>query len=145
MAMGADGVWTGSVWLTTVEAETSLVIREKLLRAGSRDTVRTRARSGKPCRLLRSAWTDAWESPLAPEPLPMPLQFDLTERPLQLVLKLAESGHAGARELATYFVGQGVGLMNRMTSCREVFYTFMEDYLAAYERLRAVVSDADDR
>jgi NAD(P)H-dependent flavin oxidoreductase YrpB (nitropropane dioxygenase family) len=144
MAMGADGVWTGSVWLTTVEAETSTVIREKLLRAGARDTVRTRARSGKPCRLLRSAWTDAWESPQAPEPLPMPWQFDLTERPLQLVLKLAESGHPGARELATYFVGQGVGLMNRPTTCREVVYAFMEDFLVAQERLQAAVSDVDD-
>ena len=60
MAMGADGVWTGSVWLTTAEAETLPVVREKMLAANSRQTVRSRSRTGKYTRQLRSAWTDAW-------------------------------------------------------------------------------------
>ncbi len=62
MAMGADGAWTGSVWLTTAEAETSDVVKQKMLAATSRDTIRSKARTGKPSRQLRSAWTDAWES-----------------------------------------------------------------------------------
>jgi NAD(P)H-dependent flavin oxidoreductase YrpB (nitropropane dioxygenase family) len=135
MAMGAQGVWTGSVWLTTVESEISKVIRDKLIAAGARDTVRTRARSGKPCRVLKSAWTDAWEAPGAPKPLPMPAQFNITERPMKRILKLADSGHPGAIELATYFVGQGVGMMDCSTSCRDVVYKFMEDFLAAKEAL----------
>ena len=73
MAMGADGAWTGSVWLTTIEAETSPVIKEKYVQASSRQTVRSKYRTGKYSRQLRSPWTDAWESEEAPEPLPMPL------------------------------------------------------------------------
>jgi NAD(P)H-dependent flavin oxidoreductase YrpB (nitropropane dioxygenase family) len=138
MAMGAAGAWTGSVWLTTAEAETSPAVREKLLRASSRDTVRSRSRTGKPSRQLRSPWTDAWEAG-GPEPLPMPLQSLLSEPALRKVDKLSQSGHEGARRLATYWVGQGVGLMNHPTSVRQVMQEFQEDFLAAYERLQAMV------
>ncbi|NNL65730.1 MAG: nitronate monooxygenase, partial [Myxococcales bacterium] len=60
LALGAQGIWCGSVWLTTEEAETHPVVKEKFLRAGSSDTVRSRSLTGKPARQLRSAWTDAW-------------------------------------------------------------------------------------
>ena len=69
MAMGAHGAWTGSVWLTTAEAETNPVVKEKMLAASSRDTVRSKSRTGKPSRQLRSPWTDAWEAEGAPKPL----------------------------------------------------------------------------
>ena len=137
MAMGAAGAWTGSVWLTTAEAETSPVVKEKMLRASSRDTVRSRSRTGKHSRQLRSAWTDAWDSSSAPHALPMPLQSLVSEPALRKVDKLAEGGHAGAAELATYWVGQGVGLMNHSTSVRNVVQEFQEDFLDACERLNA--------
>ncbi len=137
MAMGAAGAWTASVWLTTPEAETNPIVKEKMLAASSRDTVRAKSRTGKPSRQLRSGWTVAWEAPDAPEPLPMPLQSLVSEPALGKVDKLAEGGHAGARELATYWVGQGVGLMNEARPVRAVMQDFREDFLAAYERLGA--------
>lgn len=135
MAMGAHGAWTGSVWLTTQEAETSPVIKEKLLSTGSSQTVRSKSRTGKYSRQIRSPWTDAWESDEAPDPLPMPLQSLVSEPALGKVIKLAESGHEGARQLATYWVGQGVGMMTQTLSAKQVVYDFMEDFLAAGERL----------
>lgn len=141
MAMGAHGAWTGSMWLTTKEAFTSPVIKEKLIAASSRETVRSRSRTGKYSRQLRSPWTDYWESDAAPDSLPMPLQSLVAEPALARVTKLAESGHKGARELATYWVGQGVGLMNDVQSTKQVVYEFMEDFLAATERLRNVMAD----
>lgn len=139
MAMGAAGAWCGSVWLTTPEAETSPAVKQKLLAASSRDTVRSRSRTGKPSRQLRSAWTDAWEAEGAPKPLPMPLQTFISEPPLRLIDKLAEGGHAGAKDLATYWVGQGVGLMNAPISAGAVVQQFKEDFVRAYERLAAAV------
>ena len=141
MAMGADGAWTGSVWLTTAEAETNPVVKEKMLKASSRDTVRSRSRTGKPSRQLRSPWTDAWESGDSPQPLPMPLQSLVSEPALRKLDKLAQGGHAGAGELATYWVGQGVGLMNQEKSVRAVVQEFQEDFLAAYERLGEFLGD----
>ena len=77
LALGAEGVWCGSVWLTTEEAETHPVVKEKFLAATSADTLRSRAKTGKPARQLRSAWTDEWDDPANPDPLPMPLQMIL--------------------------------------------------------------------
>lgn len=135
VAMGADGAWTGSVWLTTPEAETSPTIKEKMLAATATDTIRAKSRTGKPCRQLRSAWTAAWEEEGAPKPLPMPLQSVVSDTAMAKVIKLANGGHAGAKELASYFVGQGVGMMNTPMSTRETVKEFIEDYLAAAERL----------
>ena len=136
VAMGAAGAWTGSVWLTTEEAETEPVTKQKMLAATSRDTVRSAGRTGKPSRQLVSEWTDAW-TPHAGgrEPLPLPLQSMLCEPVLRRVDALAQQGHPGAQALATYFVGQGVGLMNKVKPARDVVVEFIEDYLAAAQRL----------
>jgi NAD(P)H-dependent flavin oxidoreductase YrpB (nitropropane dioxygenase family) len=135
LCMGAAGVWCGSVWLTTTEAETPPVVKDKMLSARSSDTVRSRSRTGKFSRQLRSAWTDAWEAGGAPAPLPMPLQTALVTPYLNLVDKLADGGHDGARELSTYYVGQGVGMMNESLTARATMQAFREDFLEAYERL----------
>ena len=141
MAMGASGAWCGSVWLTTTEAETSPTVKAKMLAASSRDTVRSRSRTGKPSRQLRSPWTDAWEQDGAPDPLPMPLQTLVSEPALRRVDKLAEGGHKGAQQLATYWVGQGVGLMNQSMSAGQVVQQFKEDFLSAYERLSSALGE----
>ena len=139
MTMGASGAWCGSVWLTTVESEVPPVIKEKMVAANSSQTVRSRSRTGKHSRQLVSPWTEAWEAESAPEPLPMPLQPMVAEPALQKVAKLAEGGHDGARDLATYWVGQGVGLMNQSISASDVVQEYKEDYIGAYERLNGVV------
>ncbi len=141
MAMGAAGAWTGSVWLTTTEAETSEVVKDKMVAASSSETVRSRSRTGKFSRQLRSPWTDAWESPESPEPLPMPLQTLISEPALAKVRKLAEGGHDGAKELDTYFVGQGVGLMNSRQSTRNVVIGFKEDFVQAFARLSGYLGE----
>jgi NAD(P)H-dependent flavin oxidoreductase YrpB (nitropropane dioxygenase family) len=136
VAMGADGAWTGSVWLTTEEAETAPHTVQKFLAATSRDTIRSTGRTGKPARQLKSEWTDAWAPNVdGHQTLPLPLQSMLAEPVLRRIDALADQGHAGARELATYFVGQGVGLMNKVKPARDVVLEFIEDYLAAAQRL----------
>jgi NAD(P)H-dependent flavin oxidoreductase YrpB (nitropropane dioxygenase family) len=135
MAMGAAGAWTGSVWLTTAEAETAPAVKEKMLAATSRQTVRSRSRTGKYTRQLRSPWTDAWQGEEAPEPLPMPLQGLVSGPALARIDKLAEAGDPNAKRLATYWVGQGVGLMNNPVSARSVVYSFMEEFAESCDRL----------
>jgi NAD(P)H-dependent flavin oxidoreductase YrpB (nitropropane dioxygenase family) len=138
LALGASGVWCGSVWLTTEEAETAPAVKAKMLAATSRDTIRSRSRTGKPARQLRSAWTDAWEGPDSPGPLPMPLQLIVAEDAMRHVDKLADSGHPGARELANYFVGQCVGLMNTVKPARQVVYDMVGEFADALDRLNKI-------
>ena len=137
MALGAQGVWCGSVWLTTEEAETDPSVKKKMLAASSADTVRSRSLTGKPARMLRSAWTDEWENDQAPAPLPMPLQTMLTASAQQRINRNAGAGGSGAQELATYFVGQGVGLMDRVRPARQVVEQMVTDYLAVAEHFAA--------
>jgi NAD(P)H-dependent flavin oxidoreductase YrpB (nitropropane dioxygenase family) len=136
MAMGAAGVWTGSVWLATTEAETSPVFRDKMVAARSRDTVRSRGRTGKPARQLRSAWTDAWEGSASPGTLPMPLQGMISEPAMARVNRAAEGDNAKARELVSYFVGQGIGLVDSVPSCRQVVAGFMTEFAEALEDMQ---------
>ena len=70
----------------------------------------------------------------------MPLQPMVAEPALQKGNKLAEGGHDGAKDLATYWVGQGVGLMNQSISASDVVQEFKEDFAEAYERLTGFVS-----
>jgi NAD(P)H-dependent flavin oxidoreductase YrpB (nitropropane dioxygenase family) len=140
IALGADGAWTGSVWLTTEEAETAPYTKQRMLAASSRDTVRSTSRTGKPSRQLRSAWTAAWDSPGSPEALPMPLQSLLSEPVMRRIDMLAERGDPGAQALATYWVGQGVGLMDKVRPVREVVYEMAQDFAAAAERLADAIA-----
>ena len=141
MAMGAEGAWTGSVWLPTIESEASEVMKEKFVAANSSDTVRSRGRTGKHARQLRSPWTDAWERDDTPDPLPMPLQTLVSEPALRKVRAQAEIGHEGAREVETYYVGQGVGLVERVQSARNVVYSFKEEFVKASARLNGFLED----
>src|SRR5919197_587996 len=138
LALGAAGVWCGSVCLTTEEAETPPAVTAKMLAATSRDTVRSRSRTGKPARQLRSAWTDEWDGPDSPGALPMPLQLILAEGAMRPINKAAETGNEGAQELANYFVGQVVGLMNTVKHARQVVYDMIEEFADAIERLNKI-------
>ena len=134
LALGAQGAWIGSLWLTTEEAETSPIVKEKFLAAGTRDTVRSRSLTGKPARMLRSAWTDAWEDESNPDPLPMPLQPRLV-REAQSRIKRTSHNNAGSRQLDNYFVGQIVGSMNHVKSVRTVMEELAMEYADTMERL----------
>lgn len=139
MAMGAAGVWTGSVWLTTIESNVSQPVRERLLAAGSDDTVRSRAMTGKKARQLRSAWNEAWEGPDSPGCLPMPFQHLLTDRAFQQIEKSVERGNDKARALVTEGVGQGIGLISSSKSARSVVQEFREEFAEAIERMMQLV------
>jgi len=135
MALGAEGVWTGSLWLTVEEADTPAMARQHILEATSRDTVRSRSWTGKPARLLKNEWTDAWESQESPGTLPMPLQFMLVSDALRRI------GRSDAAELATFPAGQIIGVMNQVRSTKDVVYSLVEEYAQALERLERITGD----
>ncbi len=141
MALGADGAWTGSVWLPTTESECTETLKEKFLAATSRDTVRSKSRTGKACRQLRSAWTDAWDGPDSPGPMPMPFQQLLTLPAFERIDKATDTGNVPARALASYFVGQGIGLVHDVKSARQVYRDFVADFADGYGDLQNFVAE----
>jgi len=134
LALGCAGVWCGSIWLKTEESEVIPEIKEKLFAADATDSVLTRAVTGKPCRTLRSAFTDAYDQPGAPSPLPAPLQN---------ILWWAEGRTRAERvrkaEFLTYPVGQVVGNMTETISVRQVIYDIMEEFIETQARLQDVL------
>jgi NAD(P)H-dependent flavin oxidoreductase YrpB (nitropropane dioxygenase family) len=138
LALGAQGAWTGSIWLTVAEADTPKEAQDNILAADSRATVRSRAMTGKPARQLRTAWTEAWEREDAPKTLPMPLQGILYGEMARRVTR------AHNRELAGFPVGQIVGRMNRIRPTHEVVFELVEEWIATTERLCALLEARDD-
>jgi NAD(P)H-dependent flavin oxidoreductase YrpB (nitropropane dioxygenase family) len=141
MALGAAGVWCGSVWLTTDEAETHPVVKEKMLAATSADTLRSRSLTGKPARMLRSAWTDEWDRPDTPDPVGMPLQSLLTGEAQARIRRAAHVKGSGAEKLANYFVGQIVGNMNQPKKSAQVVYEMVEEFIEATQALARQLED----
>ena len=136
LALGAAGVWMGSAWLTAAEYDLGVrkdggpsVIQEGLLAATSSDTVRRRIYSGKPARLLKSRWTDAWDSEDAPDPLPMPLQNVLVAEAHQRM-----SGSADPTAVAMP-VGQIVGQMNEIRPVADIIAELVSGFEAATRTL----------
>ncbi|MFV0526742.1 MAG: nitronate monooxygenase [Acidimicrobiales bacterium] len=140
LALGADGVWCGSIWLTTLEAETHPTVKEKFLAATSSDTLRSRSRTGKPARQLRSAWTDEWEGPDSPGTLPMPLQPMLIAEAQHRIDRAATNPqNAGAVKLSNYFVGQIVGSMNESKHADRVVLDMVDEFIDAVSRVNTMM------
>jgi NAD(P)H-dependent flavin oxidoreductase YrpB (nitropropane dioxygenase family) len=135
LALGAVGAWMGSAWLTTAEyAPTAAApaVRSALLAATSSDTVRSRVFSGKPARLLRNRWTQAWEQPDAPAPLPMPLQNLLVSDAHRRLLR------SGQPDVVPMPVGQIVGRMNDVRPVAEVMAALLSEAEQTLARLNGL-------
>ncbi|MBV1892613.1 MAG: nitronate monooxygenase [Ilumatobacteraceae bacterium] len=135
MALGAQGVWCGSVWLTTDEAETHPTVKKKFLAANSSDTMRSRSLTGKHARMLKSAWTEEWAREDTPEPLGMPLQSIVSAGAQRRIARASHTEGSGAEQLANYFVGQIVGTMNQPKSAGQVVMDMIEEFIEATESL----------
>jgi NAD(P)H-dependent flavin oxidoreductase YrpB (nitropropane dioxygenase family) len=137
MALGAAGVWAGTLWLTTTESDCPPEQKQTYIDSTSRDTVRSRAWTGKPCRILRNDWSNAWDADETPEPLGMPLQFMVTA---EAVVR----GHmysAQSQKVNFNPCGQIVGSTNVIKPVRLVIQEMIEEYLDAVERLNDLMPE----
>jgi len=132
MAMGAAGVWTGSLWLTVEEAHTQPAQKQSLLDASSEDTVRSRSWTGKPCRMLKNDWTAAWDRADTPDPLGMPLQGLVTSDGIRRTAVYADAGDC--QKIAFNPCGQVIGQLNTIESCRQVIYRLLDEYVDAVDK-----------
>jgi NAD(P)H-dependent flavin oxidoreductase YrpB (nitropropane dioxygenase family) len=138
LAMGAQGVWTGSLWLTVEEADVPPAQMQSLFEATSKDTLRSRSWTGKPCRMLRNEWTEAWEDPANPKPLGMPMQFMVTSNAVQRGHKYPDQ----AKDVQFNPVGQIVGRMQKVRSSRDVIFEMVSECGDAMERLNKLMSES---
>ena len=103
-----------------------------MLAATSSDTVRRRIYTGKPARLLKSRWTEAWDADGAPEPLPMPLQNILVSGAHQ---RMSESADPTTVAMP---VGQIVGRMNEIRPAADIIAELVDGFGEASKRLDVI-------
>ena len=135
-ALGAQGVWTGSIWLNTVECAQPETMYKKFRNATSSDAVRSRAYTGKPARQLRTAWTEAWDNPENPQPLGMPLQYMLNAEAQDRIRRSENEALLGTP------IGQLVGSMQETRTVRQVVDALREEYMLAVESLPRLSQEA---
>ena len=136
LCLGAVGVWTGSIWLASTESDTDMIVKQKILDATERDTVRSRCYSGKPIRQIRTAWTDHWEQPGAPQPLPMPLQGILVGEVTEAV-----KDHRVADLMGTP-MGQVVGTINEIKPAGQILFDIVSEAQDIIENFSPVSTGA---
>ncbi|MBX3509880.1 MAG: nitronate monooxygenase [Hyphomonadaceae bacterium] len=134
LALGAQGAWTGSLWLTVHESDTDPRVIDKLLAADSSQTTRTKSITGKPVRALRTPIEAAWEAPDAPETLPAPQQGMLM-RPIHRRIY-----QNGVTPLMGHAVGQVVGQLKQRQSCKAVLDDIMRELVDTVERVQSDLS-----
>lgn len=138
LALGAQGVWCGSIWLTTTDAETSEASKQSMFRATSSDTVRSKSFTGKYVRMLRNKWTDAWDAPGNPPSLGAPMQMMMAGESVVRMNRHPEKSQ-------DYFfnpVGQIVGSMHKSISARDQVMEFVTEYLEVSEEMNALLPEA---
>lgn len=128
-ALGAQGIWTGSMWRVAAESTEPSGVVELLIAAAAGDTVRSRCMTGKQLRQLRSPWNEAWDEPGAVEPLPMPLQR------ISVVEAEQRIAHHGRHELIVSPIGQVVGQLTRVRAAAELLDDLVDGFRRAAAQL----------
>jgi NAD(P)H-dependent flavin oxidoreductase YrpB (nitropropane dioxygenase family) len=134
MALGAQGVWTGSLWLLSAEADMAPEVTENLLEATSRDAIRARVMTGKPARQLRTKWTEAWDRPDAPDPLPMPLQGLLYGEAAERFSRVH------SKEFGGHPAGQIIGSLDRVRPAKDMVADMVEQWIDTTTRLHDLMA-----
>ena len=137
MSTGAQGVWCGSLWLAVEEAAAQPAEKDSYLNATSEDTIRSKAWTGKPARMLKNKWTEAWENPENPDPLPMPLQGMITFDAMRRTSMYAGSG--STQDVSFNAAGQVIGQVKQIESVKDVMYRIINEYLDSVERLYSLL------
>jgi NAD(P)H-dependent flavin oxidoreductase YrpB (nitropropane dioxygenase family) len=135
IALGAQGAWTGSIWLTVAESDTAPWVIENLLEAGFSDTVRSRSMTGKPARQIRTAWTEAWEADDAPATLPMPLQGILYAPAAHRFMRVRSRALSGSP------AGQIVGRVHSVRPAKDVFFEIIEEWIETTQGIAASIEE----
>ena len=139
MSMGAQGVWCGSLWLAVEESAAQPAQKDSYLNASSEDTIRSKAWTGKPARMLKNKWTEAWENPDNPDPLPMPLQGMITFDAMRRTSMYAGSGNT--QEVSFNAAGQVIGQVKQIESVKDVVYRIINEYLDSLDRLNSLLPE----
>ncbi|MEM8932564.1 MAG: nitronate monooxygenase family protein [Acidobacteriota bacterium] len=123
LALGAQGVWCGSLFLATEEADITPEQKQAIVANDEDSTIISRCMTGKPARFFKNVWEEEFRAS-GLDPLPMPLQAYLAHGPL------AAAEAAGRADISPGAAGQGVGMVDAIRPAAEVFERLVEQSVA---------------
>jgi enoyl-[acyl-carrier protein] reductase II len=138
LALGADGVWIGTRFIATPEAQGVVGYKDALLRTGEDGTVVSRAYSGKTMRVVRNQYTEEWEQ----------RRDELQTFPMQALASMeAGAFHLGGDEttagidpeIECYPAGQGVGGIHEVVPAGELVHRIVAEAEQVLARAAATV------
>ena len=139
LALGADGVWTGTIWQATHESDTPMKKKQRLIEGRGQDAWISTAYDGKRVRAMRSLFQEIWEREDAPEILPMPLQGMLVGK-----IETAIEDHQ-LDDWLHVTAGQGLTFIEEVKPARQVVFDLADQAARrprAPRRLRRRVADS---
>lgn len=125
LMLGADGAWIGTAFLAAVEAGIHDFQKQALVEGTDASTTISRSITGKPARMIRSKWSQAWEDADI-DPLPMPYQ-SMVAMPV-----LAAAMRDARRDVVPGFAGQGLGLIHAIRPAAEILREIIQGAEAAF-------------
>ena len=127
IALGAAGVWTGTLWLASRESDREMIIKEKILAAKATDTSYSDCISGFTMRTLKSKWHEEWARPDAPRAAAPPYQLLLFAEIKQSAMDWQIS------DFVTEASGQGVDFITEMKPARQIVFDLAEEAMTVFE------------
>jgi nitronate monooxygenase len=130
LALGADGVWCGSMFLLTPEATFTEGQKDRVIAATERDAVITKAISGKTLRQLRTPFTEVWDKGPLP-PLGWPFQnlatLDIVDYAYQ------HKDQAKYDAILVTPCSQATRLLNRRRTSKQIIDDMVKEAIAVIE------------
>jgi NAD(P)H-dependent flavin oxidoreductase YrpB (nitropropane dioxygenase family) len=127
LMLGAEGAWVGTAFLATEEAGLLPFQKEALVEGGDGDTMVSKSVTGKPARVIRNKWAQAWVD-AGKDPLPMPYQ-SMVAGPV-----MSAASRAERKDIVPGFAGQGMGLIKAIRPARDVLDDLVTGAEAALTR-----------
>ncbi len=119
LALGAVGVWCGTIFITTKESLFESYLKQNIFDGTEDDTVVTKVYSGKRMRVMRNALVEAWEKSGVPT-LPMPLQSIS-------ILPVMDGAFKDERaDIIPTPAGQILGIIKELKSAKQVIEEMVE-------------------
>lgn len=132
LALGAEGVWCGSMFLLSPEASVTAGQQNRIMNATERDALISRAISGKTLRQLKTPYTEAWDrGPL--QPLGWPFHLLLVQDVIDYIY--SNKDKAEYDELLCTPTSQAARLLNRIKPTKEIIKDMVEEAITVRGRL----------
>jgi enoyl-[acyl-carrier protein] reductase II len=138
LTLGAQGVVIGTRFIATPEAQAAAGYREAIVKAHEDSTMRTRAYTGKTCRVIRTEYALEWEKdPSKIQPFPMQAMTSQHNG----VMNFTGRGGAPFDPDRTFMpTGQGAGLIHEIKPTAEVFADLLRETEAALRKSQLLLS-----